>query len=251
MMSHTSKHFNSHFLILSLSLSFSPIDSCDWESCKRSYEQNTNVTRNITNEQFCSYIAEAESCIEPCSGGNINLQIFKVDLQNTKASRDCPQPTPMPSSTSSSSSTETVNPTPNPCHLPASSGVVSEPKEAEYKPGVHGICKSKQYHALRQCSLFTYSHLERFNGSMGSCILPGSWYLLKHPDVSIEVNGQIQSKPFGLYTGLNKVLQLCTYADIVNSIINLIRKRLYTSIVRHTCLVSYIMDSYLYHYRFL
>ncbi|XP_019849579.1 PREDICTED: uncharacterized serine-rich protein C215.13-like [Amphimedon queenslandica] len=190
--------------------SVSCADSCDWESCKRIYEQNTNITRNITNEQFCSYITEAELCIEPCEGGNVDLQIFKVTLKNNKKTRDCSQPTPAPSSTSSSSSTETANPTPTPCHLPAfSSGVVSQPKTAEYKPEVspsHGIlCKPHQYHALRQCSLFTYSHLERFNRSTGSCILPGSWYLLKHPDVSIEVTGQVKSKPFGLYTGLNKV----------------------------------------------
>lgn len=45
---------------------------------------------------------------------------------------------------------------------------------------------------LRQCSLFMDSQLRAFTsyrGGLETCSLPGTWYLLRHPSLSIEVEG--------------------------------------------------------------
>lgn len=135
------------------------------------------------------------------------MQVFKTDLKEEKRNKNCSTSTPTPTS----STTGAPQPTPPAScisNLPMYPTQVSTPSAADYSPGlslVGALCKKHDYHALRQCSLFTYSHLRQFNGSASSCLLPGSWYLLKHKDVSIEVSGKIKSNGYGLFTGLDKV----------------------------------------------
>ena len=67
------------------------------------------------------------------------------------------------------------------------------------------LCKKHSYHALRHCSLFTLSHLRSFGKeNIQTCILPGSWYLLHHPDITIEIYGGIKNSK-SLYTNIDVV----------------------------------------------
>lgn len=57
------------------------------------------------------------------------------------------------------------------------------------------LCTAPRAHvtSLRQCSLFMDSQLRAFDSyrsGLEACSLPGSWYLFRHPSLSIEVEGE-------------------------------------------------------------
>ncbi len=46
---------------------------------------------------------------------------------------------------------------------------------------------------MRQCSMFTYSHLRPFQGyrtGLETCTVPGKWYLIHHNDLTVVVESQ-------------------------------------------------------------
>ena len=50
---------------------------------------------------------------------------------------------------------------------------------------------------LQHCSLFGFSNLRPFqlySSGLGACNIPGSWFLLKHPAVTVEVEGVVSGE---------------------------------------------------------
>ncbi len=70
------------------------------------------------------------------------------------------------------------------------------------------LCTPHYYPTLRHCSLFSFSHLLSFGAEeFQTCSLPGAWYLLNHPDVTIEVTG-VADDVNSQFTKLEKVIFL-------------------------------------------
>lgn len=188
-------------------------ETCNWVDCKTAYMENTGG--NITDMFRCLYIVSAQGClneVQPrCLGINLEMKIFEFHINKDFASYQCSNYTPTPSVPTSSSIV-----TPNPSSIPSCTGMlpktasvtVKNPSIATYRPAlslINALCKPHSYHALRHCSIFTYTHVRQFNGSHQTCTLPGSWYLLRHSDVIIEVTGGARSDSM-TYTRIDKVL---------------------------------------------
>ena len=135
--------------------------------------------------------------------------------------RDRTTPTPTTETPTSPTNETTTNetittepPTPMDCQpqllsLPGNSNqvvvedlsmAVTDPKDSLNNP----LCGRHEYPTLRHCSLFAHSHLRPFHADdIRTCMLPGTWYLLNHRDVTIQVTGvsdDIQSS----YTRIDK-----------------------------------------------
>lgn len=74
---------------------------------------------------------------------------------------------------------------------PLDSGTVLE--SADITPEPHSCRMEPAPVTMRQCSMFTYSHLRPFEGyrsGLETCTVPGQWYLINHPELSVIVESE-------------------------------------------------------------
>ena len=186
--------------------------------CSDNY--SAQVTEQTKPVFICLYITQAELCIENagCTGIDFALSAFKSDLSKDYETNNCSDyVNPTPSTTTEMSST-TLVPSPPPSVIcePELPKVPNEsnPIQVEELPRPitvptdslkNTLCAQHYYPTLRHCSIFSNSHLRPFHEeTIQTCSLPGSWYLLKHPDITIEVTGVVDSIQSNI-TRINKV----------------------------------------------
>lgn len=134
---------------------------------------------------------------------DLDLEIYKLELDTLFKNSNC---TIVPSSTIST--IPSLSPVPSCQQKLPKNFVMHDLNNATVHPSlslINALCKQHSYHALRHCSLFTFSHLRPFEKDyIETCSLPGSWYLLHHPDVTIEITGGIKNTQ-SLYTNIDVV----------------------------------------------
>lgn len=172
---------------------------------------------DITRVYRCLYIVQGLNCLSDetpnCIGvDRLDLNGARRELNNDHNTFNCSDFTnPTPTISSSPMQTTIITPTSTPltCSNKLPNKIVSSQPapNAHYKPAlslVNVLCDPHHHNALRQCSMFTDSHVRHFDGSFQTCTLPGSWYLLHHPDVTIEVTGGTKNAS-SVYTNIDKV----------------------------------------------
>lgn len=189
-------------------------NSCDWEECERKYLADTTA-KNVTQLYHCLYIEQARACLQDSNCQSFDFNVIQMNnyLNDDFDKHNCSQFTSPTSSTTPTTQhlpTPTTQP-PSPCKpkLPQNASVI-DLGEAVTRPTislVNRLCSQHSYKALRHCSLFTYSHLRPFGQkNIQTCTLPGSWLLLRHSDVTIEVTGGIENNAASSYTKIEKVM---------------------------------------------
>lgn len=120
------------------------------------------------------------------------------------------QPT---SSTAVPSTSPQATPPPLDCtHLSNTSPdvqILPEPVTQLDPNSLTGLCASHEPKAgaLRQCGMFTYSHLRPFNSdSIQTPFLPGTWVLLQYEGLLVEVTGEVDPTS-SVFT---KLAEVCT-----------------------------------------
>ena len=154
---------------------------------------------NNSSDDYCTVLQRALACADalPCS--DFETIAFKEMIQRHFKSNCETAPSMCPS-------------TSLPC--PSVSFPTSDPivplGAADTGPvlPVEGSCRAADSDVLQHCSIFTFSHVRPFSrlvtGGIQTCSLPGSWFLLKHKDLSVEVDGEAERKGAD-YTRLRKV----------------------------------------------
>lgn len=152
-----------------------------------------------TSNDYCMVLQRALTCAEnlPCS--DFGTVAFKNMIQRYFES-DCVSAPSMCPSTSL------------PC--PSFSEPTSDPilplgaADTDPLQAVEPSCLAADSDVLQHCSIFTFSHVRPFSrlvtGGIQTCSLPGSWFLLKHKDLSVEVDGE-RERIGDNYTRLRKV----------------------------------------------
>lgn len=188
-------------------------NSCKWEECETKYLADT-AAKNITQLYHCLYIEQARACLldSNCQSHNFNVLQMNLYLNDDFDKHNCSQFTSPTSSTTSTTHlpTPTTQP-PSTCEpkLPQNASVIDLGDAVTWPTLslVNRLCSQHSYKALRHCSLFTYSHLRPFGQkNIQTCTLPGSWFLLRHSDVIIEVTGGIENNVASSYTKIEKVM---------------------------------------------
>ena len=198
-------------------------EECVFDYCLDDFENNIQTTE--IPSLLCLYVEIAENCYdqetEDCVVPLVSSKLFfnKLNMYSEKNNCSTTETTPTPTTATPSGPTNenitTEPPTPMDCQpqllkLPDNSNqvvvedlkmAVTDPKDSLNNP----LCKRHEYPTLRHCSLFTNSHLRPFHADdIRTCMLPGTWYLLNHRDVTIQITGVsdgIQSS----YTRIDKV----------------------------------------------
>ncbi len=69
-------------------------------------------------------------------------------------------------------------------------------ESADITPEPHSCRMDPAPTTMRQCSMFAYSHLRPFEGyrtGLETCTVPGKWYLINHPELSVIVESEAVS----------------------------------------------------------
>ena len=191
-------------------------NECPWDHCYSHFKQSSST--------ICSNIIDTKGCIElatiDCQGKtDIPLIAFKGELSRIYSSENCVDDT-----NTNNETTPTPPEPPNTIECDAQLLILPDnddlievnelplPVTTPEDSLLNVLCSPHYYPTLRHCSLFSYTHLRSFGSDeFQTCSLPGAWYLLKHPDVTIEVTGASDdiNSPF---TKLEKVRKrLFTY----------------------------------------
>ncbi len=200
-------------------------------------DDNEHVLPILNNSVRCPLLQDALNCLENLDCQDIFVVIAITQLKDYMEEFGCHAslvPTPTPAATTSEQLTPTPSPTSCPSHpltLPCDSPLGSccpqlppiLPDDCDLVFQHLGMPQLKPLTAprecvvpepdlvtLQHCSMFTYSHVRPFGTyelGIQTCSLPGSWYLLKHPGFSVEVEtaGEDIGSP---HTLLRKVRQV-------------------------------------------
>lgn len=233
------------FVIGGLAFPFLPEneeEECVFDNCLDEFNDNI---QNSEPFLVCLYVDVAKFCYDQetqdCDIPFISSKLFFDELNKHSEKNNCSttETTPTPTTetptgptneTTTNETTTTEPPTPMDCQpqllsLPGNSNqvvvedlsmAVTNPKDSLNNP----LCGRHEYPTLRHCSLFTHSHLRPFHADdIRTCMLPGTWYLLNHRDVTIQVTGvndDIQSS----YTRIDKIevtlKSSCTSGTTIN-----------------------------------
>ena len=186
---------------------------CTWSHCRDTFQ-----TAFQASPDPCPAITEALSCLVETGCSlviDFNFIGFKSELEKLYTDYDCKAPEDNNTATDTPSIAPPTDSPVEKCDpklsiLPNNSDSVVIQDLA--LPIMHPtdslsnvLCRQHYYPTLRYCSLFSYSHLHSFGADdIQTCSLPGTWYLLKHNDVTIEVTGVSDSIESSL-TKLEKV----------------------------------------------
>ena len=176
------------------------------------------------SQLMCNFIILAKQCLEMlvnCDSIDIGLIGFEEQLDLDSGHYNCttvtqpPSTTTQPITTTSSTQTSTPStPPPSACSLSSNRPTSLNAMDIatvipDDPPTMHIIvasCPNRVPRALRQCSLYTHSHLRQWGSSeIHTCSLPGSWYMIKHRDVTVEVTGTAENAQSS-FTRLTKVI---------------------------------------------
>ena len=139
------------------------------------YRNNQLVCDQQFGVSFRVAIAQTDQYNNGCIEPEEPTTVLPSDNNTTMTALDTPSPDLCPS-------------LPNIHHSNLSLSMSTADISPSYLPS--GECTMTQVDALRQCSLFMDSQLRAFTrDGLETCSLPGSWYLLRHPSLSIEVEG--------------------------------------------------------------
>ena len=191
-------------------------EECSFDNCLDEFNKNIETTEIPL--LLCLYVQMARDCYyeetEDCDVPLIASKLFLIKLDMHSEANNCSTTDPTTGPTNKTNTTEpppiNLDCQPQLLLLPGNSNqvvvedlsmAVTDPKDSLNNP----LCGIHEYPTLRHCSLFTNSHLRPFHvDDIRTCMLPGTWYLLNHRDVTIQVTGvsdDIQSS----YTRIDKV----------------------------------------------
>ncbi len=188
---------------------------CNWMSCRDDY--------NMLKENpaiICLSIQLAEECLarQECPRDeNLSILSFTLQLSSDRDHYNCTsQATTTPTTATSPTTPPPTDPPDVNCSLapmpsnfevtPMNHAVVipADPNNDSALP----VCTRLKLRAHRQCSLYFHSHLRQWGGqTIQACSLPGSWYLINHPDVTVEVTAESDNAQSS-FTRLTKVRTL-------------------------------------------
>ena len=191
---------------------------CEWEDCRDDYY---NLRGN--SAVICLSIELAENCLaQQMCPNNLQLIGFRSQLSIDREDNNCLLPTTSPTSTTTPTTTApTEQPTetivncslaqiPSNFTVTTMNNAVTVPNDPNPN-SVLPVCTRFKLRALRQCSLYFHSHLRQWgSGTIQACSLPGSWYLINHPDVTVEVTAESDNAQSS-FTRLTKVRTRSNY----------------------------------------
>ena len=211
---------------------FGDSGDCPVETCMQEYNMYRSFFPQLNNSFVCGIIVRAMDCLDNLGCSSFSLQIQRAlldDEYNASMCDSVPTPTPILYPTLDVT-LPTPDPTPDitpdlttpsmppldcsmaalPCDsplgdccpgipsLPGSCNPIIDLGTGSTQPeAVHEECNKIPISGeMQHCSMFTYSHIRPFGAygdSIQTCALPGSWYLIKHTNFSIEVESESES----------------------------------------------------------
>lgn len=191
-------------------------DACDADTCLDAYFQ-VQLLEDVSKDLLCPLIEEALNCLDQdICAGDTNAILLRENVQDSY-NRDCceDQNCSTPASTPATPTTPACPPPDSiPDSLPCNSSLedccprlpstTCDPVRS-VEPAT--VLSSQTDEILQHCSVFSYSHVRpwgAYGPRIDTCSLPGSWFLVKHPSFSIEIEASADSAN-SPYTKLDKV----------------------------------------------
>lgn len=171
--------------------------------------QDAVTSCDVVDAAFSCYVANQEACDAnnqvPFLIGQASDSFVELDCVNAGQTDTAP-----------TTVTSSQNPSVQPMSCPSVPDVYNvNPSVTMNRPKIEPpsdlptLCSMppSPSHAMRQCSLFMDSQLRAFSGyrrGLEACSIPGTWYLLNHRSMSIEVEGT-NLEPGSDHTRLTKI----------------------------------------------
>ena len=183
----------------------------------------------FTSSPDCELLTYVIECYNEHREDCESLENSLVPVVNSHEIMGCPSPVSEEVTTSMVTTAEPTTlvqiPPPPPCPKvptwPLSAPIPSM-NSAEILPTFASHdCVVYEPEELQHCSLFGFSTLRAFRSyrsGLETCNIPGSWYLLRHPTVTVEVEGRASGLDFD-HTVLSKVsCYYCSSQQCVNGV---------------------------------
>ena len=188
---------------------------CDTDACLQQYNLIQMQLNEMGSELVCPVIEEAIGCLTEEACADDSIASFLVVALEEDYNKCCynvtpspsPTPTPTPPCPDPDAIPDTLpcNPVLDDC-CPQLPSTTCNPVRAIESASVPSLLPG----ILQHCSVFSYSHVRpwgAFDSGIGTCSLPGSWFLVKHSSFSIEIEASADSAN-SPYTKLDKVWEL-------------------------------------------
>ena len=188
---------------------------CDIDACLETYALIELQLGALGQELVCPIIEEALNCLDRdvCASSTAAL-LTRENVQDSYYDQNCSTPTTTPTLTPT---TPTLLACPPPDSIPDTLSCNSLPEDCcprlpnttcdPVRSVEPASVLSLPSGILQHCSVFSYSHVRpwgAYGPRIDTCSLPGSWFLVKHSNFSIEVEASADSAN-SPYTKLDKV----------------------------------------------